>query len=81
MVGAELEESIKASLFESFADKKRELKTEDILEEFKKTVPISVSMKDQLEDLWKWCRDGKVRYASTQPIAEGSNRIGFTPGK
>ena len=76
LVGSEIEESINAAMFIAFADNKREFTTEDINKELKYLVPISVSMKDILDDLWKWCKEGKVRWASSGKIDE-SVKIGF----
>jgi len=76
MVGAEIEESINSSMFEAFAEG-REFDTNDVLNELKKIVPISVSMKDQIDDLWKWCSDGKVRFASSDAKKMSSSNVGF----
>lgn len=77
MVGAEIEEAINSSMFESFANDRREFTTADIVTELKKVVPLSVSMKEQLDDLWKWCKDGRVRFASTDALADHANKMGF----
>lgn len=76
MVGAEIEEAISSALFESFADDK-EINTDYIVSELQKIVPLSVSMADQLSELWKWCLEGKARFSSSETKKAAAANIGF----
>lgn len=53
--GAEIEQTIISSLYDSFLDN-RDINTQDILENIKQSVPLSVTMKEQIEDTRNWAR-------------------------
>jgi len=57
--GSEIEEAINSALFYSF-EKKRELKTEDILRAVESTTPLSKTMAEDLNILRDWARDRAV---------------------
>ena len=65
--GAEIEEAVVAALFDVF-DKREELTTEAILESLKDTVPLSKTMREEIDALRDWARD-RARMASAQPEA------------
>lgn len=57
--GAELEQAIVAALYSAFAGK-RELTTELILEEMRQTVPLSTTMREEVEALRAWAKGRTV---------------------
>jgi SpoVK/Ycf46/Vps4 family AAA+-type ATPase len=61
--GREIETAFKAALFRAFDDKERPAKTEDVLAELKDIVPVSKTMKTEIDALRKWA-EGKARFAS-----------------
>jgi SpoVK/Ycf46/Vps4 family AAA+-type ATPase len=60
--GAEIEQAIISAMFDVFA-KKAPLTTEDILESLKETMPLSITMRENIESLRNWAR-GRARNAS-----------------
>ena len=65
--GAEIESSIEAAMYEAFSDNKRDINTKDILLSLKNTVPISVTMREQIDYLRKWASE-RARNASNSDI-------------
>lgn len=65
--GAEIEQVVVAGLFTAF-DAKRELTTEDMLEEIRHTVPLSVMMQEEIEALRQWAQL-RTRPASSAALA------------
>jgi SpoVK/Ycf46/Vps4 family AAA+-type ATPase len=63
--GAELEEVVIAALYEAFADGRRDLSTHDLLHAIAQTVPLSHTMREQVEGLRQWAR-GRARRASAE---------------
>jgi len=68
--GAELEAVVKDSLYRAFADGKRKVKTEDLLAEIKRTVPLSRSSRDRIEALRRWAKEGRARLATPQAVVD-----------
>lgn len=66
--GAEIEGAVTAGLFDSF-DEERALSTEDLLRNLASQVPLSVTMKEQIEALRMWART-RARFASEDRIEE-----------
>jgi len=60
--GSEIEEAIIAGLYTAF-DEERELTTDDVLEALRETVPISTTMREDIEFLRTWARN-RARPAS-----------------
>jgi AAA+ superfamily predicted ATPase len=63
--GAELEESIRDGLAESWADGARPLRTQDIGEALRATFPLSQTMSDSIAELREWARV-RARLASPE---------------
>ncbi|MCS6919769.1 MAG: AAA family ATPase, partial [Fimbriimonadales bacterium] len=63
--GAEIEQVVVAGLFTAF-DARRELTTDDMLEEIRHTVPLSVMMREEIEELRTWAQL-RTRPASSPP--------------
>jgi len=61
--GAEIEEAINSALFHSFSEK-RELKTSDIELAIESTVPLSKTMKSELETIRTWANERAVNVSS-----------------
>jgi SpoVK/Ycf46/Vps4 family AAA+-type ATPase len=57
--GAEIEQAIVSSLYASFS-RKQELTTELIIEELENTYPLSVVMKEKIDELREWARSRTV---------------------
>ncbi|MFN7015990.1 MAG: AAA family ATPase [Fimbriimonadales bacterium] len=75
--GAEIEQVVVAGLFTAF-DAGRELTTEDMLEEIRHTVPLSVMMREEIEELRTWAQL-RTRPASS-PLHMRRNRRTRTSG-
>lgn len=70
--GAEIEQVVIAGLFTAF-DAGRELTTEDMLDEVRHTVPLSVMMREEIEELRTWAQL-RTRPASSPPTAKPNRR-------
>lgn len=70
--GAEIEQVVVAGLFTAF-DAGRDLTTEDMLEEIRHTVPLSVMMREEIEELRTWAQL-RTRPASSPPSAKPNRR-------
>ena len=76
--GAEIEKSIEVALFEGFADGKRAITTNDVLQGIKSFKPLSETRKEEFEAMRAWA-DGRTVKANTAndpvtKIAPGSNK-------
>jgi len=69
--GAELEQVIIEAMFDSFHDNARKLSTRDLLNAIRKTVPLAVTMDEQLKELREWARP------RTRPASLDRRRIDF----
>ncbi|MFN4032838.1 MAG: AAA family ATPase [Fimbriimonadales bacterium] len=69
--GAEIEQVVVAGLFTAF-DAGRELTTDDMLDEIRHTVPLSVMMREEIEELRTWAQL-RTRPASSPP-SKGNRR-------
>jgi hypothetical protein len=72
-VGAEIEQAVIDAMYIAFNDKKRKIKTADILVTLKKIVPQSRSMGEAISASREWLKEGRAISASA-PIAEKSRR-------
>lgn len=63
--GAEIEQVVVSSLYDSFGDNKRELTTEDLLRTSRESVPLSVTMREGIDRLRDWA-ETRARPASSQ---------------
>lgn len=73
--GAELEEAVREGLFDAFAEG-RELCTEHIEHALKKTFPLSLTMREQIDNLRKWAKV-RARLASgleAEPLPPDSSK-------
>jgi hypothetical protein len=61
--GAEIEAAIISAMYEAFDDNKREFTTEDIMNAIEDTVPLAVTMKEQIDGLRSWA-NRRARHAS-----------------
>lgn len=69
--GAEIEQVVKDSLYRAFKDGRRKVCTDDILRICRKTQPLSFTMKEQIEDMRKFCL-GRARHADEGETIEGN---------
>ena len=61
--GAEIEAAIISAMYEAFDDNKREFTTDDILNAIEDSVPLAVTMKEQIDALRSWASK-RARHAS-----------------
>ena len=61
--GAEIEQGIIAAMYDAY-DQNRDIKTADVLQSLQISVPLSVTMREELEELRSWARD-RARPASS----------------
>lgn len=61
--GAEIEAAIISAMYEGFSDNCRVISSVDIIKELKESVPISITMKENIESLRNWSRS-RARNAS-----------------
>lgn len=70
-VGAELEQVIVDAMYEAFADE-RDITTADIARAAARTVPLSRSQREVIEDLRAWLREGRAQSASFAGAAQAA---------
>lgn len=66
--GAEIEQAVISALYDAFSEG-RDITTEDILKAINETVPLSVTMKEQIDALREWA-EGRARRASSEESEE-----------
>ena len=73
--GAEIEAVVNESLFLGYADNKREINTDDIVNAAKTVIPISKTMAEKITAIRKW-GEGRARQASLPAVQQtvSSNR-------
>jgi SpoVK/Ycf46/Vps4 family AAA+-type ATPase len=64
--GAEIEQTVIASLYDAFLEN-RDINTSDILKNIKVSIPLSVTMKEGIEQVRTWAKD-RARCASSAQI-------------
>ena len=69
--GAELEQVVIEALFDAYADGARALRDRDLLRVIRETVPLAITMDDQLKELREWAQP------RTRPATLDRRRIGF----
>lgn len=74
-VGAEIEQAIIDAMYIGFNDGQREFTTQDILDAFKRQVPLSISQRETVEMLRNWLREGRAQSASFRETTEAENRF------
>jgi hypothetical protein len=67
--GAEIESIIKESMYTAFADNIRKVTTEDIINEAKNLVPLSLTMGEQIGQLRQWAAT-KAKWASERNMSK-----------
>lgn len=65
--GAEIEASIISALYECFSEEKDTLTTVDIIKELQNSIPLSVTMKESIDELRQWAAK-RARMASVDQI-------------
>lgn len=73
--GGEIEACLVSAMYKAFADGGREVTVEDLEGAAKRTVPIMKTMREKLEDIRQWSKEGRATYAST-PDTEGQEAAG-----
>ncbi|HUT58396.1 MAG TPA: hypothetical protein VNA25_11180 [Phycisphaerae bacterium] len=71
--GAEIEEAIVSAMFDAFYEKEP-LTTERVLESLRKTVPLSRTMKEDVDELRKWAASRARPATSPEAAAEGEGK-------
>ena len=69
--GAELEQVVVEAMFESYHDGARPIATRDLLNAIRHTVPLAITMDEQLKELREWARP------RTRPASLDRRRIDF----
>lgn len=72
--GAEIEESIVAALYDAF-DAGKDLDTDTVLRSVTSTVPLSTTMKEDIDSLREWA-EGRARKASSEAAEEVPSLVG-----
>jgi len=70
--GAEIEQAVISALFDAF-QAKRDLQTEDIVKAIADTVPLSVTMREQIENLRSWASTRAKRASIGKPLQPPKN--------
>jgi SpoVK/Ycf46/Vps4 family AAA+-type ATPase len=68
--GAEIEAAIISSMYEGFSDHQREINTVDIIRELKESIPISVTMKEEISNLREWASKRARSASKTKYLQE-----------
>ena len=63
--GAEIEIAIDEALYNAYYDKKREPKTEDVIQAIESIKPLATTMADQVDALREWAH-GRTRVATSE---------------
>jgi ATP-dependent 26S proteasome regulatory subunit len=71
--GAEIEEAIISAMFDAFYDK-QELTTERVLDSLRQTVPLSRTMKEDIDELRKWAASRARPATSPEAAQDGESR-------
>ncbi|MEE1939991.1 AAA family ATPase [Streptomyces sp. TRM 70361] len=71
-VGAELEQVVVDAMYEAFSDGERDITTGDIARAAARTVPLSRSQREVIEDLRAWLREGRAQSASFAGAAQAA---------
>lgn len=73
--GAEILAAIESAMYESFSDNERKVLSVDIIKELKESVPIYITMKEEIESLRQWAqnRARKASLSSVSVIVETQN--------
>jgi len=66
--GAEIEQAVVSALYDAF-EHNQEVSTEDIQRAIHETVPLSVTMREEIEELRQWAK-GRTRRASAKSLGE-----------
>lgn len=69
--GAEIEQAIYSAMHDSFYEQ-RDLATADIQQALRETIPLSVTMREKIDELRKWARQ------RARPVTRGSARSNVT---
>ncbi len=73
--GAEIEQAVVSAMFDAF-HAKRELESADLVHALDDTVPLSVTMKEQIESLRKWAANRAKRASAGAPAVPGGSPSG-----
>ena len=74
-VGSEIEQAVIDAMYLGFNDGVREFTTEDILYGLKHQVPLSVSQREQIEQLRNWLREGRAQSASFRDPEDAASQF------
>ena len=74
-VGSEIEQAVIDAMYLGFNDREREFTTEDILQALHRQVPLSVSQREQIENLRSWLREGRAQSASFSDAADAASQF------
>jgi len=66
--GAEIEKAVNNAMLQSFIDKKRKMKTDDILDVMKNIKPLAVMREEDFASLREWVEDGRCLKANAPDI-------------
>jgi SpoVK/Ycf46/Vps4 family AAA+-type ATPase len=76
--GAEIEQAVISALYDSFDDEERELTTADILKSIKETVPLSTTMRTNIEAMRDWAKNrARMAQASRGGVSEPQSGTRF----
>lgn len=68
--GAELEETVVNGLRDALYDGKRQMTTDDVSRNIEQCIPLSVTMKEQIEELRQWAATRARRASATEEVVE-----------
>jgi len=71
--GSEVEQTVIDALFDSF-DRGHDLDTETIVDAIKRTVPLSVTMSEQINAMRQWAKNRARAAGKVRPVSYSSGR-------
>jgi SpoVK/Ycf46/Vps4 family AAA+-type ATPase len=74
-VGAEIEQAVIDAMYVGFADRHREITTEDIRNALARQVPLSVSQRERITALREWLKEGRAQSASFAETVEAEREF------
>lgn len=63
--GAELEAAVQDALIDSYYDRGRKPKSDDVIRAIRESVPLSKTMAEKIDGIREWCRSGRAKQAGT----------------
>jgi len=75
--GAEIEQAVVAALYDAFGQE-RDITSDDLSKALAETIPLSKTMKEEIDHLRQWARSRARPASSQEGPSSGGSRVGFS---